>query len=59
MLKQANHCFGEQLDRLRVGVHGKRSEKQIEAQLRAKLLPTGPVEVPLDEAEEGAALKQA
>jgi len=32
---------------------------QIEAQLRAKLLPTGPVEVPLDEAEEGAALKQA
>ena len=32
---------------------------QIEAQLRAKLLPTGPVEVPLDEAEESAALKQA
>jgi len=32
---------------------------QIEAQLRAKLLATGPVEVPLDEAEEGAALKQA
>jgi len=32
---------------------------QIEAQLRAKLLPTGPVEVPLEEAEEGAALKQA
>ena len=32
---------------------------QIEAQLRAKLLVTGPVEVPLDEAEEGAALKQA
>ncbi|MFP6828207.1 MAG: recombinase RecA [Gammaproteobacteria bacterium] len=32
---------------------------QIEAQLRAKLLPTGPVEVPLDEAEDSAALKQA
>mgnify|MGYP001356205900 CR=1 FL=1 len=32
---------------------------QIEAQLRANLLATGPVEVPLDEAEEGAALKQA
>lgn len=32
---------------------------QIEAQLRAKLLPTGPVEVPLDKAEESAALKQA
>jgi len=34
---------------------------QIEAQIRAKLLPTatGPVEVPLDEAEESAALKQA
>ncbi len=32
---------------------------QIEAQLRAHLLPTGPVEVPLDEAEESAALKQA
>ncbi len=32
---------------------------QIEAQLRAQLLATGPVEVPLDEAEEGAALKQA
>jgi recombination protein RecA len=32
---------------------------QIEAQLRAKLLPTGPVEVPSDEAEESAALKQA
>ena len=32
---------------------------QIEAQLRAKLLPAGPVEVPLDKAEEGAALKQA
>ena len=32
---------------------------QIEAQLRANLLPTGPVEVPLDEAEESAALKQA
>ena len=32
---------------------------QIEAQLRATLLPTGPVEVPLDEAEESAALKQA
>ena len=32
---------------------------QIEAQLRTKLLPTGPVEVPLDEAEESAALKQA
>ncbi len=35
------------------------SANQIEAQLRAKLLPTGPVEVPLDEAEESAALKQA
>ena len=32
---------------------------QIEAQLRAQLLATGSVEVPLDEAEEGAALKQA
>ena len=32
---------------------------QVEAQLRAKLLSTGPVEVPLDEAEGGAALKQA
>ncbi len=32
---------------------------QIEAQLRAKLLPTGPVEVPMNEAEESAALKQA
>ena len=32
---------------------------QIEAQLRANLLATGPVEVPLEEAEEGAALKQA
>ena len=33
---------------------------QIEAQLRAKLLPTTePAEVPLDEVEEGAALKQA
>ncbi|MCZ6585866.1 MAG: recombinase RecA [Gammaproteobacteria bacterium] len=32
---------------------------QIEAQLRAKLLPTGPVEVPMDETEESAELKQA
>ena len=32
---------------------------QIEAQLRAKLFPTGPVEVPLDGAEEGAAVSQA
>ena len=32
---------------------------QIEAQIRAKRLPTGPVEIPLDEAQEGAALKQA
>ncbi len=32
---------------------------QIEAQLRAKLLPTGPVEVPMDKTEESAELKQA
>ena len=32
---------------------------QIEAQLRAKLFPTRPVEVPLDGAEEGAAASQA
>ena len=32
---------------------------QIDAQLRAKLLPTGPVEVPMDKTEESAELKQA
>ena len=67
IVEKSGSWYSYQGDRIGQGKENVRSyllehpetANQIEAQLRAKLLPTGPVEVPLDEAEESAALKQA
>ncbi|MEE8249214.1 MAG: recombinase RecA [Gammaproteobacteria bacterium] len=67
IVEKSGSWYSYQGDRIGQGKENVRSyllehpetANQIEAQLRAKLLPTGPVEVPLDEAKESAALKQA
>ncbi len=67
IVEKSGSWYSYQGDRIGQGKENVRSymlehpeiANQIEVQLRAKLLPTGPVEVPLDEAEESAALKQA
>ncbi len=67
IVEKSGSWYSYQGDRIGQGKENVRSyllehpeiANQIESQLRANLLPTGPVEVPLDEAEESAALKQA
>jgi len=67
IVEKSGSWYSYQGDRIGQGKENVRSyllenpemANQIDAQLRAKLLPTGPVEVPMDKTEESAELKQA